>query len=513
MCVNILKLYMEIGMGEFLTCAEYESIAQKLSFPTQAFINGSFVNSLSGKTMQTVNPATGKVLAEVASCDENDVNLAVSIAKETFESGVWSQMHPSERKKILLKLAHLIEANKTELAVLESIDSGKPIRECLLTDIPEAIHSIEWHAAYAEASYGSLSPSGAHAVGLIAREACGVVAAVLPWNFPILMAIWKMAPALATGNSVLLKPASITSLTCLKIAEYAKQAGIPDGVLNVITGQGSIIGRAIGLHNDISVISFTGSTEVGKLFLNYSASSNLKRVVLELGGKSPFVVLEDVTDFDFVASHAVNAAFWNMGENCTANSRIIIPSKNKDKFLSAFLKQLETWKMGNPLDPENSLGSMVSQGQFNTVMEYIAKGKKEGDLLITGGNACNIGSGLFIEPTVFECKNRNSTITQEEIFGPVTSIICVDSDEEAIELANDTEYGLQASLFTENITKAHVFASRLKAGTVSVNNFSEGDNSTPFGGYKLSGFGGKDKARESHDQYVNIKTIFINLDR
>ncbi len=500
-------------MSDLLTCAEYEDLASKINFPTQAFIGGEFVDAISGKKMATINPATGKEIAQIASCDIDDVNLAVKTAKEAFESGVWSKMHPAERKKILLKFASLIEENITELAVLESIDSGKPVGECTNVDLPETVHCLEWHAAYAEASYGSTSPSGAGALGLIEREPCGVVAAVLPWNFPLLMAMWKLAPALATGNSVILKPASSTSLTCLKLAELATQAGVPKGVFSVITGPGSLIGECIGKHQDISVVSFTGSTEVGKLFLNYSAESNLKRIVLELGGKSAFVVLEDVKDFDFVASHAVAAAFWNMGENCTANSRLIIPRKSKEKFLEAFLKQVEGWKIGNPLDPENVLGPIVSKAQFKTVSDYIAKGKAENCKIITGGNALDYGSGMFIPPTIFDDVSPNATIAREEIFGPVVAIIYVDSDEEAIAMANDTDYGLHASLFTEDLTKAHLYARRLKAGTVSVNNFSEGDNTTPFGGYKLSGFGGKDKGRESHEQYTNQKTIFINLDR
>ncbi len=500
-------------MSDFLTCGEYEALAAKLRFPTQAFINGAFVDAASGKTQTTRNPATCKDIAQVASCDTEDVNRAVAVAKKTFESGVWAKAHPAERKHVLLRLAALIREYIVELAVLESIDSGKPIRECLITDLPETIHCLEWHADYAEKTYGSIAPSGADAVGLIEREPCGVVAGVLPWNFPLLMVGWKMAPALATGNSMILKPASDTPLTCLKVAELAKEAGLPDGVLNVLTGPGPVIGKALGLHPDVSVVSFTGSTEVGRQFLHYAADSNLKRIVLELGGKSPFVLLEDFTDFAFAAGHAAAAAFWNMGENCTANSRIIVPRRHQKQFAEAFLAELACKRTGNPLDPENDYGSMVSERHFKAVMEYIAKGKAEGGKTLTGGAALDIGSGLFIPPTLFGEVKPDATIAREEIFGPVAMILPVDSDEEALALANDTNYGLQASLFTENVTKAHRFARELKAGTVSVNNFSEGDNTTPFGGYKLSGFGGKDKGRESHDQYVEMKTIFINIGR
>lgn len=500
-------------MPDFLTCQEYEALAAELTYPTQAFINGRFVPAASGKTFATVNPATGRELARVASCGQEDVDRAVAAARRTFESGVWSKMPPTERKKIVLKLASLMDEHLVELSVLESLDSGKPIRENLCTDLPETIECLAWHAEYADKQYGSLSPSGALKRGLIVREPAGVVACVLPWNFPLQMVGWKLGPALSEGNSVIIKPASVTSLSTLRLAELAAEAGVPEGVLQVIPGPGELVGEALGRHMDVDVLSFTGSTEVGRRFLQYSAQSNLKRVVLELGGKSPFVILGDVTDLDHAARHACSAAFWNMGENCTANSRIIVPEGKKDAFLEAFLAALEAWKMGNPLDPANALGSMVSEQQFKTVMDYIEKGKAEGGHVVTGGKAAAMGSGLFIEPTIFDDVRRDASIVREEIFGPVTAILTAASDEEALALANDTGYGLHGSIFTESVTKAHTFASALKAGTVSVNCFSEGDNTTPFGGYKMSGFGGKDKGRESHEQYTEQKTIFINLDR
>ncbi len=496
-----------------LSHADYERIAANLSYPTEAFIGGTFAPALSGETMPTVNPATGKEIARVASCGREDVDKAVAAARKAFESGAWSRMHPSERKKILMRFIGLIEKHQVELAVLESLDSGKPVRECLLTDLPETIECLEWHAECADKQYGGISPSGDGRLGLIVREPAGVVACVLPWNFPLMMVGWKLGPALTEGNSVILKPASVTSLSTLKLAEFAAEAGIPEGVFNVITGPGSSVGEALGLHPGVDVVSFTGSTEVGRRFLEYAARSNLKRIVLELGGKSPFVVLDDVADYAAVAAQAAAAAFWNMGENCTANSRIIVPRKRKDAFTEALLAELENWRIGDPLDPENNLGSIVSEGQFRTIMGYIEKGKAEGGHVLTGGAPLAIGSGLFIPPTIFDGVTPDMTIVREEIFGPVTAILPADSDEEAVGLANATAYGLQATLFTEDVTKAHKYARALKAGTVSVNCFSEGDNTTPFGGYKLSGFGGKDKGRESHDQYTETKTIFLNLDR
>ena len=488
-------------------------MAKGLPFPTQAYIDGKFVPALSGKTMESINPATGNKIADIASCGKEDVDAAVAAARKAFESGVWSKMHPSERKKIFLKFVGLMEKHMTELAVLETLDSGKPIRECLLTDLPETIECLEWHAELADKQFGSISPSGDGRLGLIVKEAAGVVACVLPWNFPLMMVGWKLGPALVEGNSVILKPASVTSLSTMKLAELAAEAGIPDGVFNVIPGPGPSVGEALGLHPGVDVISFTGSTEVGRLFLKYSSQSNLKRIVLELGGKSPFVVLDDVQDYAFAAGHAVQAAFWNMGENCTGNSRIILPKARKDEFIDAMRVHLQDWKIGNPLDPENALGSIVSKAQFDTIMKYVEIGKAEGATAVTGGAALPIGSGLFIPPTIFDNVKPEHVIAKEEIFGPVTAIMTVDSDEEALRLANATTYGLQATLFTDDVTKAHRFASALQAGTVSVNMFSEGDNTTPFGGYKLSGFGGKDKGRESHDQYVETKTIFLNLDR
>jgi len=499
-------------MEKFLSASEYENIAKGLKFPTQAFIGGKFVNAGSGRTMATINPATGETIAQVASCGKEDIDAAVASARKAFESGVWSRMHPTERKKIMLRFTELMEKNLLELAILESVDSGKSLVACLGGDVPETIECIAWHAEYADKTYGCISPSGEGTLGMIVKEPAGVVGCVLPWNFPLLMLAWKVGAALSEGNSVVVKPASVTALTALKVAEFAAEAGIPEGVFNVVPGPGGEAGEALGRHPDVDVLTFTGSTEVGRKFLQYSAESNLKRVVLELGGKSPFVILDDVTDFAQVAAHAANAAFWNMGENCTANSRIIVPESKKEQFVAALLKELEGWKTGNPLDTGNVLGAIVNRTQFDTIMGYIEKGKEEGGIAIAGGHALEIGKGLFIAPTVFDNVKPEHTIVREEIFGPVTAILTAQNNEDALRLANDTCYGLQATLFTSNLARGHQYAKALKAGTVSVNSYSEGDNTTPFGGYKLSGFGGKDKGRESHDQYLETKTIFVNIE-
>jgi gamma-glutamyl-gamma-aminobutyraldehyde dehydrogenase len=420
-------------------------------------------------------------------------------------------MHPTERKKIIIQLCKLIKRNAHEIAVLESIESGKPIAEIETVDIPESIHCLEWHAEAIDKIYDQVAPAGDDAVAMIVREPIGVVGAILPWNFPMLMIAWKLGPALASGNSVIIKPAEQTSMTALRVAELASEAGVPDGVFSVVTGMGETAGQALGRHMDIDMVSFTGSTEVGRYFLEYSARSNLKKVVLECGGKNPCVVLKDAEHLDVVAEHVVNAVFWNMGENCSSNSRLIVHKDVKEALVERILHRARDWRTGDPLDPSNRLGAIVSKEQYNAILGYIEKGKAEGGKLILGGSAIENGDGLFIEPTIFDDIKPDMTIAREEIFGPVLSIITVGSTDEAVKVANDTNYGLAASVFTANVKQAHRVARAIKAGTVTVNCFGEGDISTPFGGYKQSGFGGRDNSIHAHDQYTEMKTIWIDL--
>ncbi len=498
-------------MSKLLTHKEYTAIAKKIIFSVDPFINGGFTKPLSGNTMETINPATGDVLATVAACGSADVDAAVIIAQQAFDSGKWSRLHPSERKEIIIKLADLIQENQYELAVLESLESGKPISECQMTDLPETVSTLKWHAEAADKIYDQISPSNESGIGLIVREPIGVVGAVLPWNFPLMMLAWKIGPALATGNSVIVKPAEQTSLTTLRVAELAFEAGIPAGVFNVLPGLGPDVGEPMGRHHGIGSVSFTGSTEVGRLFLEFSAQSNLKKITLECGGKNPAVVLSDAKNLDNIASHVAFSALWNMGQNCTANARLIVHKDLKQPLLEKVLKEFDNWKTGDPLDPSNQLSAIITPGQYDKILSYIDIAAKEGANLIYGGNAIKNGNGLFIEPTIFDNVTPEMTIAKEEIFGPVLGIMTVDSDEEAIALANDTCYGLQTSLFTSNVTNAHRFARALQAGTVSVNCYGEGDITTPFGGYKLSGFGGRDNAFSAHDQYTETKTIWIDL--
>lgn len=499
-------------MSDLLTHSAYQEIAANLCLPTQAFINGEYVDAIDGGTMASINPATGALLANVAACNEKDVNAAVANAKAVFERGDWADLHPSERKQAILKLASLIEENALELAVMETLEAGKPIHECVKTDLPETVSCIQWHAEATDKLYDQLSPSGKDAMGMIVREPLGVVACVLPWNFPLMMVAWKLGPALAAGNSVVVKPAETTSMTTLRVAELAVEAGIPAGVFNVVTGLGPDVGEPLGLHEDVQVVSFTGSTLTGRRFLEYSAKSNLKRIVLECGGKSPSVVLQDADNLDNVAENIVAAALWNMGQNCTANSRIIIHKDLKKELTAKILQKMEDWQTGDPLDPQFMLGSIISQPQFDKIMGYIETGKEQGATLLAGGEAIKLGDGLFIAPTLFDDVTPEMTIAVEEIFGPVFSLIEAQSDEDALAIANKTCYGLQASLYTSNVKKAQKFARKLQAGTVSVNCFSEGDISTPFGGFKLSGFGGRDNSLQAHDQYTDVKTIWFDLE-
>jgi gamma-glutamyl-gamma-aminobutyraldehyde dehydrogenase len=498
-------------MSKLLSRTEYQRIADELCLPSDAFIGGEFVHARSGETMETHNPATGRLLNRIASCDTADVDRAVGEAQRTFDSGVWARMHPADRKRTLKKWVELIGAHQEELAVMESLDSGKPIRDCVTIDLPETMHCLTWYAEAADKLYGSVSPSGDQAMGVIYREPMGVVACVLPWNFPLMMLSWKAGPALAAGNSLIVKPAEQTSMTALRMAELAIEAGLPPGVLNVVPGLGEKAGQAIGLHPGIQAVSFTGSTEVGRLFLEYSARSNLKKVVLECGGKSPAVVLADAENLDGVAQHVAYAVLWSMGENCTANARLIVHRSVKEDLLGRILAQMKQWKTGDPLEPENSLGAIISREQFDKIMGYIEAGKGAGARLIMGGNSLEIGSGLFVAPTVFDDVTPDMIIAREEIFGPVLSVLTADSDEQAIEWANDTAYGLQASLFAGNVKKAVRTARQLQAGTVTVNCYGEGDITTPFGGFKLSGFGGRDNSLQAFDQYMETKTIWFDL--
>ncbi len=485
-----------------LTREEYRALADSLTPATTAFIDGGFRPAISGKTFDSVNPATGEALAQIAACGPEDVDVAVQKAREAFDDGRWSRLHPSERKDVLIRLCKLMTRNARELAVLESLDSGKTIYDCETVDIPEAIHCIKWHAEAIDKIYDQVAPASDDHMALVVREPVGVVGLVLPWNFPLLMMAWKIGPALASGCSVVLKPAEETSLTALRLAELAMEAGVPRGVLNVVPGLGPDVGEPIGRHMDIDMVSFTGSTETGMRFLTYAAESNAKEVVLEMGGKNPCIVMDDAENLDRVAQHVVNGAFWNMGENCSAISRLIVHEAVRDALLARIEAHMRHLPVGDPLDPETRQGALVSAAHVEKVCAYV---EKAGDILV-GGTV----DKPYVSPTVVAASADNA-LAREEIFGPVLSVIPVRSFDEAISVANDTRYGLCASLFTANGKRALRGARMLRAGTVTVNSYGEGDIATPFGGMKMSGFGGRDNGMHAHDQYTQLKTIWLDL--
>ncbi|MEO8272652.1 MAG: aldehyde dehydrogenase [Chloroflexota bacterium] len=482
------------------------------TFRTQAFIDGSYRDAVAGATFATENPATGQVIAHVAAGDAADIDLAVQAARAVFERGTWSRMAPADRKTILLRFADLIEANADELATLDALEAGKPITDCREVDVPETVRTFRWYAEAIDKIFDAVAPTGPDALGLIVREPIGVVGAVVPWNFPILMAAWKMAPALAAGNSVIVKPSKLTSLSVIRLAGLAAEAGLPAGVLNVVPGSGPIAGQALGRHMDVDMVTFTGSTEVGRGFLVYAAESNLKEVTLECGGKSPQLVLADPPDLDIVTEQVLFAALMNQGENCSCGSRLIVHRSVHDALVERLVAGIAGWTVGDPMSPETKIGPMIERPHLDKVLGYIERGRAEGARVVAGGGrVLEDTGGHFVAPTIFDNVGNSMTIAREEIFGPVLSTIPFDSEEEGIRLANETSYGLAASLYTRDLDTAFRVARALRAGTVGINAYSEGDITTPFGGYKQSGFGGRDKGLEALEQYTEKKTIWVTL--
>jgi acyl-CoA reductase-like NAD-dependent aldehyde dehydrogenase len=492
-----------------MTTPDYKSIASKLDFEGRAFIDGKYVDAIDGQKFENINPATGEVLCTVAKCNYKDVDLAVKASRKAFESGVWSRTSPEFRKDILLKFAELLRKHGEENSVLECVDTGKLIGDCIDEVANDAPMHFQWYGELIDKVFGKVAPTDPSITSLIVKEPIGVVAGVVPWNFPLMMAVWKAAPALAAGCSVIIKPAEDTPLTAIRVAQIAKEAGIPDGVFNVVPGFGDV-GEALGRHYDVDAVSFTGSTEVGGYFMKYSGESNLKTVGLEMGGKSPFIVLGDAKITDDLINNAINSAFWNGGQNCSANMRQIIHSKVKEEFLDKVLKKVKNIKVGDPLDPETNMGSMISEKHLATVDGFIQKGIDEGASLLYGGVSGNGQKGFFAKPTLFDNLKENMTIAQDEIFGPVLGVLSVNSTEEALKMAKNSRYGLHASVFTQDINEAFHMAKSLPCGTVSVNTFSEGDIKTPFGGYKQSGSLSRDQGTEALNQYLQTKTIWIS---
>ena len=490
-----------------LTHAEYKAIADNIRPNGQAFIDGKFCDAADGTKFETINPATGQVLASVAHCKAADVDRAVAAARRVFNAGTWSRAEPEERKEVLLKVSALVREHTHELAVLESMDTGKTINDCMDEIGGEVVNFFQWYAELADKSFGKIAPTGPSALALIVKEPAGVAGAVLPWNFPLVMAAWKIAPSLAVGCSAVIKPAEQTPLSTIRLAELMWEAGVPDGVINIVPGYGETAGKAIGMHNDIDTVSFTGSCEVGRMFMRYSGDSNLKGVGLEMGGKSPFIVLEDAVLDDELIEHAAMSAFWNGGQNCTANMRQLIAAPLVDEFTGRIVERVKAFKLGDPLDPATDIGSMITKDHKEMVMSYIQSGLDEGAGMLIGGES-DI-PGYFIKPTIFENITPEMKIAKEEIFGPVLGIKTVKNAKEALKIASDTDYGLHATVFTQDIDQALHMARSLPCGTVSVNGFSEGDIKTPFGGYKQSGSLARDNGTEAIEQYLQTKTIWV----
>ena len=493
------------------TKIDWHQRAKTLKIDGRAFINGKRVNAADMATFECFSPIDNRKLTDVASCKAADIDLAVNVARAAFNDRRWAGLTPRERKQTMIKFADLILANREELALLETLDMGKPIKASFNGDVNSAANTLRWFGESIDKVYDEIAPTADHTLAMITREPIGVVGAIVPWNYPIAMAAWKIAPALAAGNSVVLKPSEKSPLTALRLGDLALQAGIPAGVLNVVPGFGAEAGSPLALHMDVDCIAFTGSTAVGKKIQVMAGQSNLKRAWCELGGKSPNIVFADCIDMDKAAAASAGSIFYNQGESCNAPSRLLVERSIKDEFIKKILKELPNYMPGDPLDANTGMGAMVDCGQMENVLKYIASGKLQGANLLAGGERVRAETnGFYITPTIFDNVTNDMTIAIEEIFGPVLCIITFDTTDEAIKIANDTIYGLAAAVWTRDISKAHTVARALRAGTVHVNSYDEDDITVPFGGFKQSG-NGRDKSLHALEKYTELKTTWIRL--
>ncbi|HDX8935525.1 TPA: aldehyde dehydrogenase PuuC [Klebsiella michiganensis] len=493
---------------DFHNLAYWQEKANNIAIETRLFINGEYSAAADNSVFATVDPTAQQTLAEVARGKKADVDRAVQTARGVFDRGDWSQASPAQRKAVLHKFADLMEAHREELALLETLDTGKPIRHSLRDDVPGAARAIRWYAEAIDKVYGEVAPTGGNELAMIVREPIGVIAAVVPWNFPLLLACWKLGPALASGNSVVLKPSEKSPLTALRLAGLAKQAGLPDGVFNVVSGFGHEAGQALAQHHDVEVITFTGSTRTGKQLLKDAGDSNMKRVWLEAGGKSANIVFADCPDLQKAVNATAGGIFYNQGQVCIAGTRLLLEESIADRFLDLLKEQAKGWQPGNPLDPNTTMGMLIDNSHADSVHSFIRAGEAHSTLLLDGRkNPWPAAVG----PTIFVDVDPASALSQEEIFGPVLVVTRFKTEEQALALANDSRYGLGAAVWTRDLSRAHRVSRRLKAGSVFVNNYNDGDMTVPFGGYKQSG-NGRDKSLHALEKFTELKTIWIALE-
>ena len=493
---------------DFHNLAYWQEKANNIAIETRLFINGEYSAAADNSVFATVDPTAQQTLAEVARGKKADVDRAVQAARSVFDRGDWSQASPAQRKAVLHKFADLMEAHREELALLETLDTGKPIRHSLRDDVPGAARAIRWYAEAIDKVYGEVAPTGGNELAMIVREPIGVIAAVVPWNFPLLLACWKLGPALASGNSVVLKPSEKSPLTALRLSGLAKQAGLPDGVFNVVSGFGHEAGQALAQHHDVEVITFTGSTRTGKQLLKDAGDSNMKRVWLEAGGKSANIVFADCPDLQKAVNATAGGIFYNQGQVCIAGTRLLLEESIADRFLDLLKEQAKGWQPGNPLDPNTTMGMLIDNSHADSVHSFIRAGEAHSTLLLDGRkNPWPAAVG----PTIFVDVDPASALSQEEIFGPVLVVTRFKTEEQALALANDSRYGLGAAVWTRDLSRAHRVSRRLKAGSVFVNNYNDGDMTVPFGGYKQSG-NGRDKSLHALEKFTELKTIWIALE-
>jgi acyl-CoA reductase-like NAD-dependent aldehyde dehydrogenase len=491
---------------------DWSARAAAVRIDGRCLIDGQRLDSASGQTFDCISPINGRVLGQVARGALADVDAAVASARKAFDDGRWAGKPPAVRKRLLLRFAERILAARDELALLETLDMGKPIQYALSVDVPSTARCIAWYAEAVDKIYDQIAPTGRNALALITREPMGVIGAIVPWNYPMIMAAWKLGPALAAGNSVVLKPSEKSPLTALRLAELAVEAGIPPGVFNVVPGYGHEAGEALALHMDVDAIGFTGSTRTGRRMLDYASRSNLKRVYNELGGKSAFVVFDDFGDVERAARTAAGSMFFNQGESCNAPSRVLVHERIADRFVELVAAQAPNHQPADPLDARTEMGALVDGTQLKTVLAYIEAGQAEGAQLVCGGQRVLAETGgCYVQPTVFDHVSNGMKIAREEIFGPVLGIIRFGSEAEAVQLANNSSYGLQASVWSDNLNRAHRVARALRAGTVHVNQYDEDDITVPFGGFKQSG-NGRDKSLHAFDKYTELKTTWIRIE-